>query len=129
MDLGVKIAIVAVVTLTFMAISGFVLIHSALQSYASLPSVPQEKLTEFAKCLSSKGLKMAGAEWCSACNSQKRLFGDSFEFVNFVDCDKEKSFCEENNIEYYPTWIMNGEKKAVGVQSIQKLAELSGCRI
>jgi len=128
MDTGMKVAIVALATIAFIAVTGFILINSTLQAYAPIPKLSQAKATGFATCLSQKGIKMAGAEWCSACKSQKRLFGKAFEFVNFVDCEKEKAFCEENNIKYYPTWILSSGKKVVGVQSIQKLAELSGCK-
>lgn len=81
-----------------------------------------------AKCLSEKGVVMYGTERCPHCIEQKELFGESFKFIIYVNCDYEYSKCSEAGVQFTPTWIVNGEKY-VGVQSLEKLAELSGCQI
>ncbi|MBS1267214.1 MAG: hypothetical protein MAG795_01186 [Candidatus Woesearchaeota archaeon] len=83
-------------------------------------------LDGFAKCLSDKGAVMYGTEWCSHCQNQKAEFGNSFKFVDFVDCDKQKDVCLRNNIKGYPTWIIN-EKAYTGEQPLAKLATITGC--
>lgn len=85
-------------------------------------------LDEFAVCLSDSGLTMYGTEWCSHCQSQKEIFGDSFQYVNYVDCDKDRQACISENIEAYPTWKFN-EEVFLGVQSLDKLASLSKCSL
>ena len=52
---------------------------------------------------------MYGAEWCSHCKNQKKLFGNSFQYVNYVDCDKNSKECKEAGISGYPTWKVNGQ--------------------
>ncbi|MBR9683089.1 hypothetical protein GOV03_00955 [Candidatus Woesearchaeota archaeon] len=81
-----------------------------------------------AKCLTEKGIKMYGTEWCPHCKNQKELFGDSFKQVDYIDCDKRKSECAQAGIKGYPTWIIEGEKYP-GVQQLGKLATLSNCRL
>ncbi len=61
---------------------------------------------------------------CNACETQKEMFGDNYKYLNVIDCWSEKEKCSE--IQYTPTWIINGEKYT-GVQSIEKLKELTGC--
>ena len=80
---------------------------------------------EFAKYLTEQGVKMYGAEWCSHCKNQKKLFGNSFQYVNYVDCDKNSKECKEAGISGYPTWKVNGQNYS-GEQSLERLAQLSG---
>jgi len=83
---------------------------------------------EFAKCLSEKEVSMYGASWCSHCNNQKKMFGDSFKYVNYIDCPENQDLCNEKGIQGYPTWIING-KQYPGEQTFQKLSELTGCSL
>lgn len=125
------VLIVVLSTVIAMAIIGFVLINSTLNVYAPSAQDASEpgEFDDFAKCLAEKGVSMAGAEWCSACQKQKRIFGEAFSFVDFKDCDKEREWCLNQEIQYYPTWIFSDGRKVVGIQSIEKLSELSGCGV
>lgn len=82
----------------------------------------------FAQCLTGKGVAMYGTEWCGHCQNQKALFGDSFQYINFVDCDQNRAACIDARIPGYPTWIINGEQYA-GEQSFAELAQATGCEI
>ncbi|MFH1439210.1 MAG: thioredoxin domain-containing protein [Candidatus Woesearchaeota archaeon] len=79
------------------------------------------KYDAFAKSLTEKGAVMYGTEWCSHCKAQKALFGSSFQYINFVDCDKEQSKCIAAGVEGYPTWSING-KLYPGTQSLADLS-------
>lgn len=80
----------------------------------------------FAKCLTEKGARMYGTEWCSHCQNQKSLFGKSFEYVSFTDCNLDTAACSEKNITGYPAWIINGDQYQ-GQQTLQKLGYLTDC--
>ena len=86
------------------------------------------ELDSFAQCLTEKGAKMYGAEWCSHCKQQKAVFGDSFQYVDYIDCDEDKGECLRNGIKGYPTWMIN-EESYPGEQSISRLKSLTGCEI
>jgi hypothetical protein len=91
------------------------------------------KYDAFANCLTEKGVKMYGAYWCSHCKSQKELFGASFAFVSYVECDSngknaKPEECIAAGIRGYPTWEINAQLYP-GEQPFEKLAELSGCLI
>lgn len=81
---------------------------------------------KFAQCLDRKGFIMYGADWCQSCQNQKRMFGTSFEFINYVNCDFNKKICQDLSITAYPVWVF-GADRLVGVQSLSKLTEVSGC--
>ena len=77
----------------------------------------------FAKCLSEKGAVMYGAmDWCHFTQAQKGMFGKSFKHINYHE------FNELPGIKKTPTWVINNEWHE-NVQSFDKLAALTGCRL
>ena len=87
-------------------------------------TIQEGQYDDFAKYLTEKGVKMYGTEWCSHCKNQKELFGSSFQYINYIDCDKNKKECTLENITGYPTWKINNTKYS-GEQSLERLAELT----
>jgi|SRR3989344_3497585 len=90
-------------------------------------SIPGE-YDEFAKCLSERGVKMYGTNWCPHCKTQKEIFGKSFRHVDYVNCDYNMNKCLDAGVEGYPTWKINGENYP-GVQTLERLSELSECEL
>ena len=94
--------------------------------------ISSEKVDEFAKCLTSNGAVMYGAFWCPHCAKTKKRFGNSFRYIEYIECDPrgdnaQPGLCQENGIRGYPTWIMNDTIRYEGVQSLEDLADYSGC--
>lgn len=85
-------------------------------------------LDDFAQCLTNKNAVLYGTEWCPHCTRQREAFGNSVEYITFVDCDINRDICMEKGITGYPTWIIN-EKKYVGTQQLSTLAEITGCEL
>jgi hypothetical protein len=81
----------------------------------------------FAKCVAKTGLTMYGAEWCSHCLADKKVFGDSFKFVPYVECPDNIQLCIDKGINGYPTWIDGAGKKYEGEQGLSGVAKISGC--
>lgn len=99
--------------------------------YSRMPA-PNKKpvnLNSFAKCLKDKGVVMYGAYWCPHCQKQKKEFGDSFKFVNYVECTKEVKKCTDKKVEGYPTWIFKNGQRITGEANFEELAKKSGCKI
>jgi hypothetical protein len=92
-------------------------------------------LDDFAKCLAAKGATMYGAYWCPHCQNEKAAFGDSFHYVNYVECTQETQKCEAAGIQGFPTWVFpdastgsaQGGRRFEGEQGLKKLSEESGC--
>ncbi len=65
---------------------------------------------------------------CSHCADQEALFGDNLQYLNIIDCLKDGNMqkCIDAKIEGTPTWIIKNQSY-VGVQTIEKLKELTGC--
>ena len=78
-----------------------------------------------AECIASKSTLYVRTG-CPYCEEQKNLFGESVEYLNVIDCMEEPAVCATEAIAVVPTWVIDGEK-IVGVQSIAKLKELTGC--
>ena len=80
-----------------------------------------------AKCLTEKGFAMGGTEWCSHCKSQKEAFGESFQYVEFHNCDIDIDWCRSKGIKGYPTWVAPDGELFSGRKDLATLAEISGC--
>lgn len=89
-------------------------------------SVPITEHDDFAKYLTSQGIAMAGTEWCPHCKAQKELFGDSFQYVDYHDCDVDSGWCVAQGVEGYPTWVFPNGQLYPGTRTIEQLKELSG---
>lgn len=61
---------------------------------------------------------------CSHCKDQEALFGNNLKYLNIIDERDMQKFIDAG-IEATPTWVINGQKY-IGVQSIEKLRELTG---
>ena len=86
----------------------------------------KQSLDYFAQCITDAGAIMYGTEWCPHCKNQKAVFGDSFIFIEYVDCDLNQKKCVEAGIKGFPTWIIDG-KPYSGEQPLYRLRELTGC--
>lgn len=99
------------------------LIWTILPSKQDNPGISEE----LAKCISENSIYYAQTG-CSACKIQEELFGSSAKYLNKIDCVYEREACNQAQITATPTWIIN-EQKYVGVQSIEKLKEFTGCNL
>lgn len=90
-----------------------------------------EETEKLAKCLTEKGAVMYGAYWCGHCTTQKKMFGDSFQYINYIECTDEEgggvAACAKEKINGLPTWIFADGVHHEGAQQFKELAELSGC--
>lgn len=90
------------------------------------------KLDGFAQCLKGKGAIFYGAFWCSHCQSQKALFGDSQKYISYVECStpdgkKQVEECNKEGIKGYPTWKFSDGSIVEGELSLQELSEKTSC--
>jgi len=85
----------------------------------------EDQRTNLAFCLNEKGSEFYSSKYCSECEKQKAIFGDSFNKIRVVDCGKNKELC--SNIKYIPAWYIN-KKIHYGLKSIEELQDISGCK-
>lgn len=80
--------------------------------------------------LKASGALFYGAWWCPACARQKALFGrEAVLELPYVECDKvpdDRDRCNAAKIEAFPTWVLKGKPRLVGVQSLDELRSWSG---
>jgi len=98
---------------------------------ASRPASAEQTYAEgLARHLTASGVKMYGAYWCPACNSQKALFGQAAALLPYIECDArspigQPGVCVSAQIRAFPTWDINGQRYE-GVLSLEQLAEMTG---
>lgn len=88
--------------------------------------------TTLAQCLTEKGVKMFGAWWCPHCTKQKSLFGNAFQYVEYVECSPGgtktmSAQCQGEGIKGYPTWRFADGTELNGEQELAALATKAGC--
>jgi len=93
----------------------------------AIVSEPKVDTVKLADCLTEKGVIMAGTDTCPACIEQKRQFGNSFAKIEYKNCDYEPTWCLENNITGYPTWVFPDGTQYRGVQNLGFLQEQAEC--
>ena len=86
----------------------------------------------FAQCLTDSGAMMYGAYWCPHCQSQKEMFGASWDIINYVECSLpnrggQTEACNLAGIQSYPTWEFSDGERVTGVQTFAQLSEKTGC--
>lgn len=92
------------------------------------------ELDNFAKCITENGAVMYGAFWCPHCARTKKAFGDSFEYVKYVECDprgdnEQSELCINKNIDKYDTWEFADGSRIVSEPTFQQLSEKTGCQV
>jgi thioredoxin-related protein len=117
-DLLLKIFLVVAVLL-----AGVKLLLSNENGQASLELSDKQK---FAICLMEKGVIMYGVDTCEYCQIQKKMFGSSFEKINYINCDFEQEICQAKAITKYPVWEISG-KQSLGIQTFDQLGSATGC--
>ena len=101
-------------------------------------AAPQEMLAEFARCLTEQGVVMYGSSKCPACRAQRKIFGESFQYIQDVECDPhalntQVDRCLDKKIRKVPTWIIERDGKEYGrlesYQILEDIGEFAGCDI
>ena len=108
-----------------LAVIAFAIFHTSKNNVSNIPG----SYDKFAQCLTSKGATMYGAAWCPHCQEQKATFGDSFKFVQYVECPDNTQLCIDKGIQGYPTWLIGTTTISVGFDgsTMKKLSEATGC--
>lgn len=109
---------------------GFLMVIALIFYASSKPG----KYDGFATCLTEKGATMYGAYWCPHCQEQKKLFGSSWDKVNYVECSLPNAAgqtqeCIEKGISGYPVWEFADGKRLSGVLGLDQLASFTSCEL
>jgi len=136
-----KIRLVLTIVILFGLLFGFYFLTKAITQYTGYATnenytkneTPKTKQDFFAQCLTDKGAEMYGAYWCGHCQNQKAMFGDSFKFIEYIECDSggqnaHPEKCQKAGVTGYPTWKING-KLMPGEKTLELLANLTGCSL
>lgn len=114
--------ITASVVIFILIIAGGIIYFKNFQS-STIQDTPSEKVAKYIGEHSVLYVQTG----CIHCKEQEDLFGINIRYLNIIDGAKEENrqkFIDEG-INEVPTWIIN-KQKYVGVQSIEKLKELTG---
>lgn len=90
-------------------------------------TTPTNNLDDFAKCLTEKWAIMYGSKTCPHCLNQKAMFGESFQYVTYVECTEEFQRCA--NLKGVPTWEISSGNYLEGEQELSALASATNCKL
>jgi len=80
---------------------------------------------DVAECIGSK-MTLYTIGGCNHCEKQKNRFGDSYQYLDVIDCANYPIICSGVGIVMTPTWVID-DSKHVGDRTIKELREISGC--
>ena len=115
---------------------GIIILNIIPTVYFNLPSGEERNLDALAKCMTENSVNMYSSFRCGVCAKVKAMFGNSFQYVNEIEChpqgkNPETERCLKMDIKKTPTWILEKDgveiKRLVGFQSPEALAEFAGC--
>jgi thiol-disulfide isomerase/thioredoxin len=109
-----------------------IILSTAVLTACGTDTKVDTKYDALAQCLTEKGVVFYGAYWCPHCLDQKKMFGDSMKYVNYVECDArgenaKPEECQKAGVENYPTWTFPGQEKLKGAHPLEELAKKANC--
>ena len=107
---------------------------AAILAYVGFWYYSNHRYDEFAKCLSTKQVKMYGLYWCPHCLEQKEKFGKAFQYVPYVECAIKGSReitpeCKAAGVKLFPSWQFGTNPPIEGVFPLQELSDKTGCSL
>lgn len=114
----------------YIALAGVIVVVSLFAISRITPS----KYDAFAQCLTEADATFYGAFWCGHCTEQKRMLGNAMKHIDYVECSTPDGqnmlpSCREIGIQSYPTWELASGERLVGLQTLETLAEKTGCNL
>jgi len=107
--------------ITLIIIAAVVVLGLVLSSRGGEAKVPEE----IAQCIGENSVLYVQLG-CPHCKTQEDMFGSSKKYLETIDCFYERAECQEKEIKATPTWLID-EEYYEGVQTIERLQELTGC--
>ena len=117
-------------------ISGLIIVALLLGSCGNNKSAPgvdiqdlvSNKYDKLAQHLTAIGVKVYGTSRCSACLYQKEFFGDSWQYIDYIECSTsngsgQTKICRDAKIKAYPTWRFLNGKEIKGAMPPERLAQ------
>ena len=113
-------------------ITGVLLVVGGLLYWMWVQEQAPGKFDQFAQCLKDKGAVFYGAFWCSHCQAQKKLFGNSAKHLPYVECSTpdgkgQLQVCTDQKVEGYPTWKFADASEHASGLTLRELSEKTGC--
>lgn len=95
------------------------------------PVATQADWEGLAKHLTEQGVVEYGAWWCNHCEQQKKMFGDAWQYITYIESSPPGAYGQTEaakaaGIRAYPTWVFPDGSRVEGVMTYRQLSEKSG---
>jgi len=134
-DKKILIAVIAIPLIIIGALTYFAISKKSApaEQATNNQTTPATGIDGFAQCIKDSGAKFYGAEWCSHCQNQKKLFNGS-KNLPYVECSTssgngQEKVCADAKVEGYPTWIFADGSRQSGELSFEILSQKTGCQL
>jgi len=106
---------------------GFFFITEAITKHTGF-SISESKEDNFASCLKEQDITLYVNTNEPAKTLKNTMLFDYLQYFKIINCGRNNQECLENNINYFPTWVINNNRYKKDI-NLQELKEISGCNI
>jgi hypothetical protein len=107
----------------------FIWILASLFFAGCAQTTQTKNLDTFAQCLTEKWAIMYGSKTCQHCLQQKKMFGDSFSYISYIECTEEAERCGKELKWNVPAWKFADGELVEWLQSLEYLSEKTDCQL
>jgi hypothetical protein len=111
---------------------GFYLVSYAITKYTGYSITgkivySKQEQREIGMCLNEKGIVFYCTSMSLYCMRQRKLLGEAFEFIEYVDCDEIENIEECGGLSM-PAWKINNNIY-YGIRDLKRLSDSVGCKV
>jgi hypothetical protein len=116
------------ITLAIILITGFFLITNAITKYTGFSVTDKSIGSDFEICLGKQDITLYINTETPAQKVHDMELSKYANLIKIIDCSGNNNICLQNQVNSFPTWIINGNKiqKDIG---ISELTKFSGCSL
>lgn len=90
-------------------------------------TTPVDNLDTFSQCLTEKWAVLYGAKNCPHCLEQRKMFGESVQYIDYVECTEEFERC--GKLRSVPAREFKDGSIVEWRQQFETLARLTNCKL
>ena len=126
--MAIKSRIITSIGILVLLVVVFYLVTSAITKFTGYSIFETFKERDFKECLKENNIILYINSRDTLATLDELKTSDYLRSVEVYNCFLDKSYCDNEGVDFYPTWDKDG-KKIEGDINVNSLSEFSGCSL